>query len=115
MHEDIQKLINIAKGSGNLTEKQKEIILRKAEKLGEDVDEVEMILETVRPNRIEIHSPKANDNRMRCPNCGSLLPGRVSQCPECGYVFSNVEVDRPDSVNKSYPKFWDDLANVLES
>jgi len=38
-------LITIALVDGTLTDKEKEIILRKAEKLGEDVDEVEMIIE----------------------------------------------------------------------
>ena len=47
MHSDIEKLINIAREGGELTEKQKEIILRKAEELGEDVDETEMILESI--------------------------------------------------------------------
>ena len=47
MHPDIEKLLSIAKENGNLTEKQREIILRKAEKLGEDLDEVEMILESL--------------------------------------------------------------------
>ena len=45
MHPDIEKLISIAKENGDLTEKQREIILRKAEKLGEDVDEVELRLD----------------------------------------------------------------------
>ena len=40
MHPDIEKMINIAKERGELTEKQKEIILRKTEKLGEDVDTI---------------------------------------------------------------------------
>ena len=86
MHPDIEKLINIAKESGELTERQKEIILRKAEKLGEDVDEVEMMLETfyqAQPN----HAKKADEKKMRCPNCGAIVSGISLQCPECGYIF----------------------------
>ena len=45
MHPDIEKLINIAKERDELTEEQKEVILRKAGQLGEDVDEIEFILE----------------------------------------------------------------------
>lgn len=47
MHPDLVELINIAKESGDLTEKQKLIVLCKAEKLGEDVDKIEMLLETM--------------------------------------------------------------------
>lgn len=55
MHPDIEKLINIAKESGELTDKQKEIILRKAEKLGEDPDEAELILDlTMKKNDVSL-------------------------------------------------------------
>lgn len=45
MHPDIDKLITLALADGEVTEKEREIILRKAEKLGLDIDEVEMYLE----------------------------------------------------------------------
>jgi uncharacterized membrane protein YebE (DUF533 family) len=46
MNPEIDKLINIALTDGQVTDKEREIILRKAEKLGLDVDEVEMYLES---------------------------------------------------------------------
>lgn len=45
MNPEIEKLIAMALADGVLTDKEKEIIFRKAERLGEDIDEVEMILE----------------------------------------------------------------------
>lgn len=45
MNPEIDKLINLALTDGQVTDKEREIILRKAEKLGLDVDEVEMYLE----------------------------------------------------------------------
>ena len=87
MHPDIEKLITIAKESGEVTEKQKEIILRKAEKLGEDVDEVEMLLESIRPNQVIKEPIKAPEKRMKCPNCGAIISGFSLSCPECGFVF----------------------------
>ena len=45
MHPEIDKLIEMALTDGQVTDKEREIILRKAEKLGLDVDEVEMYLE----------------------------------------------------------------------
>jgi uncharacterized membrane protein YebE (DUF533 family) len=45
MHPEIDKLIEMALADGQVTDKEREIILRKAEKLGRDVDEVEMYLE----------------------------------------------------------------------
>jgi hypothetical protein len=45
MNSEIEKLIKMALADGQVTDKEREIILRKAEKLGLDVDEVEMYLE----------------------------------------------------------------------
>lgn len=45
MHPEIDKLISMALSDGKITYKEREIILRKAEKLGLDVDELEMYLE----------------------------------------------------------------------
>ena len=45
MHPEIEKLIEMALADGQVTEKEREIILRKAEKIGLDVDVVEMYLE----------------------------------------------------------------------
>ena len=87
MHEDVQKLINIAKEIGELTEKQKEIILRKAEKLGEDVDEVEMLLESIQPKQVIKEQAKVPEKRTKCPNCGAIISETSFKCPECGYIF----------------------------
>jgi hypothetical protein len=45
MHTEIDKLISMALSDCKITDKEREIILRKAEKLGLDVDELEMYLE----------------------------------------------------------------------
>lgn len=45
MHEEIKILIDNAKKSGELTENLREMILQKAEQLGEDIDEVDFIIE----------------------------------------------------------------------
>jgi uncharacterized protein (TIGR02145 family) len=45
MHPELEKLVQMALVDGQVTDKEREIILRKAEKLGLDVDEVEMYLE----------------------------------------------------------------------
>ena len=59
MHQDIEKLINAAKAKGSITERQREIILNKAQQLGEDISEVEFILEDIAVNKQqEIDSPQ---------------------------------------------------------
>ena len=48
MHPEIERLLAIAKKSARLTERQREIILRKARELDADMDEVEFELEDLR-------------------------------------------------------------------
>jgi phage shock protein PspC (stress-responsive transcriptional regulator) len=51
MHEDIERLIEIAAKSDTISERQREIIRNKAIALGEDPEEAEMILDlTVKKN-----------------------------------------------------------------
>jgi len=45
MHPEIENLINMALADGEVTERERAIILRKAESLGIDKDEVEIILD----------------------------------------------------------------------
>ena len=132
MHKDIQKLIDIARQSGVLTDRQREIILNKSKILGEDLDEVEIILESICPAQkdqvannkgtqsISEELVKTDETSIldsnfgpsrssfinRCPNCGATLPGRVSQCPECGYVFYSV------STSPSIIKLSNELKNT---
>lgn len=105
MHPDIEKLINIAKEGGKLTEKQKEIILRKAEKLGEDKDEVEMILESIQCNEpAKMGKPKVR----KCPHCGATIPATSLKCPECGFL-----VDDESEAAREARKFIEELQKRL--
>lgn len=47
MHQDIENLLNEAKKNGSMTEKQRKLILAKAEQLGEDTTEVEFAIENI--------------------------------------------------------------------
>lgn len=87
MNQDLQKLIDIAKDGGAITPKQREIILKKAQELGEDMDEVEMVLESIQSKYIAKESTKKNEERRKCPNCGAIINDSALVCPECGYVL----------------------------
>lgn len=106
MHPEIEKLIAIAKDNGKLTEKQKEIILRKAESLGEDKDEVEFLLETISQD-VSMNSATTSNNVTnhavalseqtgkekvnKCPHCGAPVTDTMLSCPECGFSFGKEQ------------------------
>ena len=99
MNPEIENLINMALADGEVTEKERGIILRKAEALGLDRDEVEMILD----GKIEIqkkelsHSQSSKENTSnkagdikKCPSCGAPVESFNTKCAECGHEFSNI-------------------------
>lgn len=109
MNPELEYLINMALADGEVTEKEREIILRKAKILGEDKEEVEMILNgkiaqlknekeaKVLPNTflappLEKKSNKEGDLK-KCPSCGAPIKSFNTTCPECSHEFKNVGVN----------------------
>lgn len=96
MNIEIEHLINMALADGEVTEKDRGIILRKAEKLGLELDEVEMILD----GKIAIYNKQQKNNSSniqkegdikKCPACGASIQSFISKCEDCGHEFRNIE------------------------
>jgi len=94
MHPEIEKLIKLAIADGEITEKERAVIMRKAEKLGEDLDEVEMILDgelaLLKKEKDNLQShPESNKEGVikKCPSCGAPVKSFTTKCPECGHDF----------------------------
>jgi hypothetical protein len=92
MNPEIEKLIDHALADCKLTEKEKEVILRKAEKLGEDVDEVEIILDAKfheLQNKPKLPKEK-HGNIKTCPACGEPIESFQIYCASCGHEFTSI-------------------------
>lgn len=122
---ELLELVEMALMDGELSQKEREIILRKAEKLGEDPDEVEMWLEgklqkkkrelqaTMPPppqniEQVQKKSEKYGDLK-KCPACGSSIQSLSAICPDCGHEFRNIE-----NVN-SIKEFFIDYQKIEDS
>jgi len=107
MNAEIENLINIALVDGEITDKEKSIILRKAEKTGVDIEEVEMLIEA------KIHSHNKNVTKEKvgnikvCPACGESVQALMLNCPSCGHEMTNKES------NKSLNKLLHKLENAV--
>ena len=83
--EELNLLIEEFLTDGILTDKERQVILKKAEKLGIDLDEVDLYLDA-QEQKIE----QASDANMRkrkgraCPYCGGSIPQLAEKCPHCG-------------------------------
>ena len=115
MHPEIENLINMALADGEVTEKERAIILRKAESLGIDKDEVEMILDgkiaLMKKEQISNHSvPKTNKegDLKKCPSCSAPVQSFASNCTDCGHEFRNIDS------SKSIKEFFSRLQIIVD-
>lgn len=114
-NEQIEALISAALADGVLTEKEKQILFKKAESMGIDLDEFEMVLDArlvelkkkeareEKQYQLEMEkakvaqksAPKSNKfgDVRKCPTCGAMVESFQTKCPECGYEFRNIEAN----------------------
>ena len=114
MNQEIENLINMALADGEVTEKERGIILRKAEALGIDRDEVEMILDgKIALQKRELgHSQFSKENISnkagdikKCPSCGASVQAFATKCSDCGHEFRNI--DSANSIKELIEKLED--------
>lgn len=110
-NEKIENLINFALADGELTEKEKQILFKKAEEAGIDLDEFEMVLDAklhekqqsikqpVAPATAAPKSDKFGDVK-KCPSCGAIVGAFQGICSDCGHEFTNI--DSVSSVQNLY-------------
>jgi hypothetical protein len=102
-NEQIENLINLALADGELTEKEKQILFKKAEAAGIELDEFEMVLDaklfekqqTVKAAAPSVAAPKSDKfgDVKKCPACGAMIQSFQTKCSDCGHEFSNIEAN----------------------
>lgn len=98
-NEQLDKLIELALADGELTEKEKQILFKKAEGFSIDLDEFEMVLDAKlyeknknRVQEIPIAAPKSDKfgDVKKCPSCGAIIQSFQTKCTDCGHEISNI-------------------------
>jgi hypothetical protein len=108
MHQEIEKLIDLALADGQITEKERNVILKKATELGIDPDEVELVLDG-RLHQLEANKPKQKEkvgNVKTCPSCGGLVKSFQIKCENCDHEF------RETKATKSITAFYEELKSI---
>ena len=98
----IERLIDMALADGELTEKEKQVLFKKAESMGIDLDEFEMVLDArlfEKRKAMQAPKPVAHDSApksdkygdvRKCPSCGAIVESFIIRCPDCGHEFRNI-------------------------
>lgn len=118
-NEQLENLIEMALMDGELTEKEKQILFKKAESFGVDLDEFEMVLDAKLFEKQQNNqkgesqisaSPKSDKlgDVKKCPACGSMVGAFKGICADCGHEFSNIEA------TNSTQKLYNELIRVEE-
>lgn len=92
MNSELEKLIELTLADGQLTEKERTVLFRKAKELGVDEDELEVVLEG------KLHSLQKNNHSSsvkygeikKCPSCNAPVNSFSSVCGDCGYEYRNI-------------------------
>lgn len=101
-NEQIEALISAALADGVLTEKEKQVLFKKAQSMGIDLDEFEMVLDArlvelkkAEKEKAEKSAPKSDKygSVRKCPACGAIVPAFQGVCPECGFEFTDVDAN----------------------
>ena len=105
--EELDALIQEYLTDGVLTDKERQVILKKAEGMGLDRDEIDLYLDA-QVQKID----QATDAAVRkqksksCPYCGSPVPQLTDKCPECGQFIT------PEA-SKELQEILDNLEDAL--
>lgn len=118
MTEKLEKLIALAVTDGVITDRELEILKKKAKEEGVDEDELEMLLDTRLYERNEAlkedvknsipppptEKPKSNKegDAKKCPSCGAPVQSFATKCSDCGHEFRNV--DSSNSIRELFQK-----------
>jgi len=98
MNPELENLVNVALTDGYITDKERNVLKRKAEGLGFDTDELEMILDGKLYEINKQNRPKVD----KCPNCGDVISGLSKICPSCDYVLTTEKVQDSDTLQESF-------------
>ena len=94
--KELEELIEAVLADGVITDKEREVLHKKAEEEGVDPDELDVVVDgrlaKMRPTPpIQPAQSNKMGNVMKCPSCGAPYEPGTGKCSVCGHVFQNIE------------------------
>ena len=87
--EELQALIQQYLTDGVLTDKERTVILKKAEGMGLDRDEIDLYLDAEVQKLDQAADAVVRRQKSKaCPYCGAPVPQLTDKCPECGQFIT---------------------------
>lgn len=87
--EELNELIQEYLTDGVLTDKERQVILKRAEKMGLDRDEIDLYLDAQVQKIDQAADAVVRRTKSKsCPYCGAPIPQLAEKCPECGQFIT---------------------------
>ena len=109
MTPELNSLIEAAVADGTVTDKERDVLRRKAVSIGIDPDEIDMLVDAkLHGARSQAKSTKAT----KCPQCGAAISGLARVCQDCGHVFEDGGQGATPDLHATLAKLEDLLAEL---
>lgn len=121
--ERLERLIEASLQDGQLTEQEKAAIIKRAEAEGEDINEVDIYIQSLQQKRQQelnlqaqqaateemVAQKKARETKQaaaaeeekerakllrKCPACGTPIPAATNVCPNCGHIVEANDITK---------------------
>lgn len=108
--EELQALIKQYLTDGVLTDKERAVILRKAESMGLDHDEIDLYLDAeVQKIEQAIDASARKQKGKTCPFCGGVVPVLADKCPHCG---QSITPEASEELKEIFDSLEEALVNM---
>ncbi|CCZ13146.1 putative uncharacterized protein [Prevotella sp. CAG:1092] len=101
--KEMEALIAASIEDGILTEQEKRVLVKRAEKEGIDLDELEVYIQSMlqKQQKAKMAAEQPEENKretwqgkvVKCPNCGAPIEPGIAKCLSCGYAFSGIKAN----------------------
>lgn len=112
----MEALIQASIEDGVLTDLEKNVLVKRAQKENIDLDELEVYIDSLlqKQRKANQKTQQSDENQRekwhgkvaKCPNCGAPVEPGIAKCTACGYAFSGL------TANKSAQEFSKQLQIV---
>ena len=112
--KEMEDLIEVTLADGKLTDQEKQVLVKRAEDEGIDLNELDVYIQSIlyKKNQSAAEQESAEEREhkhgyiSRCPNCGAAVSGIEAKCSQCGYEFHGLEANKSsqklaDLINKA--------------
>lgn len=115
--KEMEALIEATLEDGVLTDQEKRVLFKRAEKEGIDIDELDVYIQSILQKRHRANAKKAEEEYRksmvgdvrRCPACQKPVPVGDAICPHCGITF-----DTGDKGNDFVLQLREEIAKIEE-